>query len=646
MRIEGFSLEEVFRPGGILDQSLPDYEFRPSQLEMAGAVLDALENSGHLCVEAGTGTGKTLAYLLPALLSEKRVIISTATKNLQEQLVTRDIPFLQSHVIPNIRVTCMKGRQNYLCLRRFAERRRQGVLDVGRHDFDRKVGEWLRETETGDRADLTWLKDDDPLWFTVDARSDTCIGQKCSDFSDCFVTRMRQQAFESDLVIVNHALFFANLSLETDEIGSALPDFSVLVLDEAHEVEDVAADHLGRSLSNFVLEDLCRSIGKAFGSQQSVLRKVDRLQRSADRFFGAFPPDEGRHSLNLFRRSGAETVDLRLELGAVLEKLMDRLQEMYHAMEAVSERPDEFDALLRRMDRVLADLDEIFNLDNPDNVYWYQRSGRGLFIHLTPISVAGVLREKLFKRADTVVLTSATLTAQDSFTYLRKRLGVPECEELIVPGEFDYEAQSAIYIPSSMPEPRTPGYPERLRGEFEQLLEVTDGYAFLLFTTYQQMRWVHESLRAQDRFPLLLQGDMPKTLLLEEFRSTPRAVLCATASFWQGVDVRGDALRSVIIDKLPFKVPSEPIVAARLQRLEQQGVNPFMEYSVPDAVITLRQGLGRLIRSKKDTGILAILDSRIRRRKYGKLFLNSLPKCLVTDNIGNLENFFRGSVSR
>ena len=642
------ALESIFRPGGLLAQRLERYEFRPSQLEMASAVLRAIRDRDHLCVEAGTGTGKTLSYLIPALLARKRVIVSTATKNLQEQIYFKDIPFLTDSLFPDLKATYMKGRQNFLCLRRFEERGREMWLG---HGTDGGVGErlasWRATTETGDRAELEWLEDDDALWSTLDARSDGCTGQKCPHFGSCFVTKMRQRAAESDVIVVNHALFFANLALETDEIGRILPDFSVLILDEAHEVEDVAAEHFGKRLSNFQIDDLCRLLRRAIASDDADARGlVDRLEQASARFFARFPAVDGRHSLNFFRAIGElGAMDLRFDLGEESEKLLRVLEMLFHELELNRSAGEETEPALRRVDRCFDTLHDIFHLDRPENVYWFERSGRGVFLNLTPIRVAPRLRESLFERTDTTVLTSATLTIGGSFEYIRDRIGLEDPQELVVPGEFDYGRQTVLYVPRNSPEPRSPEHFLHLMRHLRSILELTDGHAFLLFTSLQQMQRVYAALRTSAEYPVSCQGLKPKSRLLEEFRSTPRSVLCATSSFWQGVDVRGDALRAVVIDKLPFHVPTEPLTAARIHHLRESGRDPFLSYTVPSAIITLKQGLGRLIRSRNDSGILAILDSRLWTRRYGNLFLQSLPNCPVADNIEDLENFFTRIVS-
>ncbi len=640
------TLEEIFEPGGVLTQQLPRFENRPSQLQMARAVLSAVRERYHLCIEAGTGTGKTLAYLIPVVFSRKRVIISTATKNLQEQLFQKDIPFIRKHIFPDLRATYMKGRQNYICLERLEQQGRQkSILASGSQDAHRSLMKWVRKTETGDRAELEWLSDRDPLWDSLDARSERCVGQKCGRFEECFVTRMRQKALESDVVVLNHALLFSSLALQTDEIGRVLPDFPVLILDEAHQVEDVASEYFGSRLSNRQIQDFCRDLERAFSANGDVSRLADSLARTADNFFSSFPGEEGKYSLNFFRDVTGSMTDLRFDLGQKSTRLKEGLLSVYHHLELEESRAGETGALVRRLERYLAGLEEIFDTDDPGNVYWFDRSRHGTSIHVNPINVAPVLRKTVFSKTDSTVLTSATLTTEGNFTYLRERLGVPEPEELIVPGEFDYAKQALLYVPRTLPDPRAPERFPRLLEEVSAILSATQGSAFVLCTSYQQMTQLYETLRETLQFPVMCQGGKPKSQLLEDFKGTPDAVLFATSSFWQGVDVQGDALRAVIIDKLPFQVPTEPLVAARLNQLQREKKNPFMEYSVPAAIISLRQGLGRLIRSREDTGILAILDSRLWAREYGKQFFRSLPNCPITDNIEDLRNFFGRTVS-
>jgi ATP-dependent DNA helicase DinG len=637
---KGLTLESVFEPGGLLAKRLPRYEYRPSQLTMAKAVLEAIQEGRHLCVEAGTGTGKTLAYLIPALFSRKRVIVSTATKNLQDQLFFKDIPFIRQHLLPDLAATYMKGRQNYLCLKKMHAHKGQGLLAGGAdEEWDALTG-WARETETGDYAELTWIGEDSPFLRVLDARSDNCLGQKCTYFADCFITRMRQRALESDIIVVNHALFFSNLALQNDEMGRVLPEFSVLILDEAHEAEDIACTHLGRHVSNYQVDDLCRDLQSTMGGCPDVQPGLEELSKKSEAFFAGFPASEARHGSGSSRFASGMVRGLVPELRSRQEALLKACSLLYHSLSRQSQRPLEADSLLRRLEALRENLARVFEEEKEDEVRWFERRGRGVFLHMNPIDVASILKDSLFAKTDAAVLTSATLTAGGSFDYIRERLGIGKGMELLLPGEFDYASQTILYVPKGFPEPGSPQYFLRILREIREILNITEGHAFLLFTSFHQMERVFRSLHGKIDYPVFRQGSMPKGKLLELFKETPHAVLCATASFWQGVDVQGDALRAVIIDKLPFSVPTEPVVAARVKRLERAGENAFLRYTVPEAIIALKQGLGRLIRSREDRGILAVFDSRIRTRRYGELFLESLPKCPVTDNMMALRNFF------
>ena len=641
---DSLTLEQIFKPGGILESRLPNYEHRPSQQVMAEAVLDAIANRHPLCVEAGTGTGKTLAYLIPSLFCKQRVIVSTATKNLQDQIFFKDIPFIRQHLFPDLSVTYMKGRQNYLCLKKLHDQQPRPETLEAPEPWG-ALSKWVQETETGDRSELSWMRDDDSLWRNLDARSDTCAGHKCSYFDQCYVTRMRQSALGADLIVVNHALFFANLALESDEIGHVLPNFSVLILDEAHEVEDIAAQHFGKQINNYQVEEFCRNFRKVFSDSPESKRPLDQVQASSTDFFNSFPGLRGRYSLNLYQQPDGTTVDLRAEVLDSFQRLQQSLSGLYHNIQNQTQLPAEADPLIRSLEQMRVTLEAIFDLENSENVYWFENRARGVFLHVNPIEVAPILQQKLFSRADTTIFTSATLTTHNNFEYFRERLGIPEPKEVIAANEFNYIEQTMLYIPGSFPEPRSAHYLRRALHETQEILAITRGHAFLLFTSFAQMDRVYAALREETPFPLFRQGELPKNQLLEAFKETPHAVLCATSSFWQGVDVQGDALRAVIIDKLPFPVPTEPLVAARINWLEKDGTNSFLRYSVPKAIITLKQGLGRLIRSRRDRGVLAILDSRLRTRSYGKLFLESLPKCTITDNMDTLRDFFDQNAS-
>jgi len=639
------SMAEVFGAGGLLAKRLPDYEPRASQLEMAELVELAFERHSHALIEAGTGTGKTLAYLLPAIRSGRRVVISTATKSLQEQLFQKDIPFIRRHFAPDLKVALMKGRNNFLCRVRVTQMDAQpGLKSIDDIDWFSQIKDWSKLTETGDRAELNFLPDDSGLWGQLDARREICTGTKCTEFSRCFLTTMHQRAAEADLIIVNHHLFFADLALRQDDFGSILPEYSAVIFDEAHEIEDVASEYFGRQVSSYRFDELGRDsehILKQLQTSSTEIRKaIARMRERGHNFFEHFPTREGKFPFEPADRAAfldqhRESYD---ELGSALKRLEAEIG-------ALATKPEELLGIARRSAELRRELAFLLESEERNFVYWYERRGKGVFVAATPIDVSSILREKLFEQFDTVLLTSATLAVAGRFEFVRQRLGLSSATERVLPPEFDFLEQAVLYIPPALPDVRQPAFAARAAEEITKLLEISQGRAFCLFTSYAQMRDIYERVGQKVNFPLMLQGTAPRNVLLDRFRSTPNAVLFATSSFWQGVDVRGDQLSCVIIDKLPFAVPSDPIVAARIRAMQEDGRNPFAEYQVPEAVLALKQGFGRLIRSKTDRGILSILDNRIQRMQYGKIFLESLPPYTVTQDLSEVARFMQSGRS-
>ncbi len=635
------TVEEIFGAGGLLAKRHPAYEFRPSQLAMAKIADEAFAKHQHVVIEAGTGTGKTLAYLIPAIRSGRRVVVSTATKSLQEQLFQKDLPFLQKHFAPNLKAALMKGRANFLCRQKVHQMEGQPVLKgIDEIDWFAQIRDWEKLTETGDRSELTFLPDDAELWNRIDARSDLCTGKKCPEFERCFITAMHQRAEEADLIIVNHHLFFADLAVRQDDFGSILPEYSAVVFDEAHEIEDVASDYFGRQISSYKLEELSRDAENVLRTLQieapQARRQISRLRERARSFFERFPEREGRYPFgpaerNAFLDQNREAYD---DLAAALKRIEAELS-------ALTPKPEEVVAVARRAAEIRRELTFLLESAEKSYVYWFERRGRGVFLAATPIDVSQILREKLFDHFDTIILTSATLAVEGRFEYLKQRLGVLPAQENVLPQEFDYRTQALLYLPPNLPDVRNAAFAASAADEITRLLEISHGRAFCLFTSYAQMKDVHERVSGRVNFPILLQGTAPRSALLDRFRTTPNAVLFATSSFWQGVDVPGAQLSCVIIDKLPFAVPSDPIVAARVRALTEDGRNAFAEYQVPEAVLALKQGFGRLIRSKTDRGILAILDNRIQRMQYGKIFLESLPEYSTTQDLGAVARFMQ-----
>jgi len=644
---------QFFAPGGVLSRTHPAYEFRRGQLQMAQAVEQALEEKRHLIVEAGTGTGKTLAYLLPVIRSGKRVIISTGTKNLQEQLFHKDIPFLEQTLFPNregkLNVCYMKGRNNYLCRKKLYDLTDQPILS-GFEEIEhyRAVAAWEKVTHTGDRAELASLPEASALWHKLDARSDTCLGQKCSSWERCFITEMHRRAMESDIIIVNHHLFFADLAIkqasEYAPDAGILPEVGAVVFDEAHELEDVAGSYFGVSVSNMRVDELCRDVDGSLQRNKllsvSMSGALKSLREHSQLFFSLLPNGDGRLAFENRREFLEENGDEFLGLQQALGRLGSELENL-------PSKPEEIFNFGRRAQELQVQLGFIMESEDRNTVFWIERrGGRGragaanVFLQATPIDVAPILKTCLFDKLECAVLTSATLAVGGGFEYMRRRLGLEHVREVVLQSHFDYASQAMFYVPPDLPDPRTPQFAPRAADRIRRLLEITRGRAFVLFTSYAQMNDVYNRLLGELDFPLLLQGDAPKNVLLEEFRLTPHAVLFGTSSFWQGVDVQGEQLSCVIIDRLPFAVPSDPVVAARVRAIDADGGNAFFQYHVPAAVITLKQGFGRLIRSLHDRGLLALLDNRILKKAYGRVFLESLPQYRRTTDMADVERFF------
>jgi ATP-dependent DNA helicase DinG len=628
-----------FNRGGVLSKWHPSYEFRPGQLEMAEAVESAIEDRKHLIVEAGTGTGKTLAYLVPAILSGKRIVVSTGTKNLQEQLFYKDVPFLQQHFEQEIRVCLMKGRANFACRQKIYDAEREPILTGLEEVADFQIiRNWERTTETGDRAEIKQLPEDSTAWAKIDARRELCSGQKCPQFERCFITQMHQRARESDIIIVNHHLFFADLAVKEEEFGGIIPDYAAVIFDEAHEIEEVAGAYFGAGISNYQVTDLLRDISAVARRKNLSSAELDRvlimLQDQSDGFFALFPQQDGRSGFtaheDFLRRHGDRYRDLLI----MFELLESNLK-------LIQDAPEELIPLVRRTRFLRDTLQFWMESGSRELVYWIERRGRaGVYLQATPIDVSRILEEKLFGQIDTIILTSATIAVSGSFDFAQKRLGLKGNRSAVVHSHFDYQKQALLYVPQHLPDPRSPGFQEAAADEILDLLRFSEGRAFVLFTSYTQMKQIYDRVSFRIPYETLMQGTGPRNALLEEFKNTPNCVLFATSSFWQGVDVPGDQLSCVIIDKLPFAVPSDPIVEARVALIREQGGNPFYDYQIPQAAIALKQGFGRLIRSKSDRGVLALLDHRITRQRYGQIFFDSLPDYSFTVNQSEVEKFF------
>lgn len=644
-------------PRGPLKRLLPRYECRPEQADMAAAVLRCLADRSIAIVEAGTGTGKTLAYLLPALYSGERVVISTGTKALQEQLMNKDLPVLAREF--EISAALMKGRTNYLCWKRYYEFGREPSFRFREEiPFYQRIEKWAEQTRTGDRAEIEGLPDDFSAWREITASGEQCVGQKCEYFNECFVTRMRARAQQADIVVVNHHLFFADLAIRSGAPGAIIPSYKTVIFDEAHGLAEVATEYFGAQVSTWRVMDLAQDIRRLSRAGQvpvddlrAMLKALERAEFECNSVLKAVAdearllPDAGgegsRFSLEPLRKSA-----LILEEG---EKAASSLKLLAASLAAMARHEESIGGLAERAALLGSDLSLILAQEDPDQVYWAETRGRGVMLRASPAELGPILAERLFEPELPLVFTSATLAVMSegkwSFDHFRSELGLAEpprkLEEVWLKSSYDWENQAMLYVPRGLPEPNRPAFITEAAREMMRILKISHGRAFLLFTSYRNLEAAYELMAEHLPYTVLKQGQAPKSEILRMFREDGQAVLFATHSFWEGVDVSGKALSCVIVDKLPFASPGDPLMSARLGRIRRKGGNPFIDYQLPAAVLALKQGLGRLIRTREDCGILAVLDSRIHSKNYGKTFLESLPPAPVTERLGDLELFFR-----
>ncbi len=641
-------INAILGPGGILEHAIQGYEHRQQQIRMALESFEALEAGDRLIIEAPTGTGKTLAYLVAGALSRKRVVISTGTKNLQEQLFFRDIPFVQDKIFPDLKAALLKGRGNFVCharLRRFLRQPHlQGLTDSGPLDEILKWYRRTREDGQGDRAELVNLQDDDPIWPEICSTTETCVGKSCPDRTDCFVLKMRARAYEADLMVVNHHLLMSDLAVKESGFGEVIPRYDALVVDEAHGLEDAATQHFGFHVGQFRIGRLVRDarleLNQAGAEAQKFQEVLSAVESHGRRLFGGFP------------EVGSSRVTLpavQADLAEIRDSLCGNLQALASMVSNVPKISDELRSVARRALEVSAEIEIILASEPPgDFACWAERRDRNVMLHASPVEVGELLKAKLYERVPAIVFTSATLSAGGTFDYFKSRLGLdddPPPSEVILGSPFDYACQTMLYIPRAIPEPNAHGFSEALAPVLEEILTRTRGRAFVLFTSYRNMEHVHGQMEGRVPFPLLIQGSKPKSRLLEEFRERTGSVLFATSSFWEGVDVQGEALSCVIVDRLPFAPPNEPIVSARIEKVRRLGQEPFYSFQVPMAVIALKQGLGRLIRTRSDRGILCILDLRILTKPYGKIFRQSLYESPLHRDPQDIEAFFASDQS-
>jgi ATP-dependent DNA helicase DinG len=640
---------------------------------MAKKVMEALAKEHQVMIEAGTGTGKTFAYLVPALLSGKKVVLSTGTRHLQDQIYFKDLPVLREIFPRPFSALLMKGKENYLCKHRYAGFSSSPLLYKREETlYLDQIMAWARQTEKGDKAELTGIPEDLQVWKEMSVAGNQCLGKTCSDYDDCFITRMKKEAEKAELIIVNHHLFFADLALKENSYGQILPAYDAVIFDEAHLIEEIASDYLGKSLSLYDLmewmADARRELKGLQIKDKAIWDSVESLYKRGELFFNLFrmpsadptfrsvdqsvqrldgsgDPNTGKR-FRLFSVSTCEPGDPKTgersssNPEAVIS-FLNLLERLGGAFQTLPDRNEGCFKIAERAEQLRENALLFIKQEDLSLVYWGEsaRGQEGLVLHANPLDVSERLRESLFSRPGTMVLTSATMTVDKRFDYMKKKLGVSPTEEFQFESPFDYASNALIYLPKHLPDPSSDLFLEAAGKEILEILRLTEGRAFVLCTSHKNKTYFYDYCQDKLDYLLLKQGDGPKTELLREFRKEQSSVLFATRSFWQGVDVQGEALSCVIVDKLPFASPGDPLVESRIEQLRKLNVNPFMEYQVPSAIILLKQGLGRLIRSAEDRGVLSILDPRIRSKSYGKRFLASLPPCRMTSARQDIKEF-------
>jgi len=631
------SVTEHLGPQGPLAGVLGHYAPRPQQQAMAEAVAHAIEGSGVLVCEAGTGTGKTFAYLVPSLLSGRKVIISTGTKSLQEQLFHRDMPLVRDALGTPVKVALLKGRSNYLCAHRLAIAEVPGYGQQGQMPLQlARIRDWAAGTRGGDIAEVPDIPEDAPVWRYATSTAENCLGQDCPALADCHVLKARRAAVEADLVVVNHHLFFADMALREEGFGELLPGADAVILDEAHQISEVATQFFGTSLSARQLVELSRDTLAAYyreagdvpplvESAQAVEGQV-RVLRLA---FGTQPV-----------RVPWSDVAHKPQVREALDALARALSGLEACLAPMGERGRDLESCHRRCTELRARLTLMTGEVRPNYLQWVETYTRSFTLHMTPLDIAQTFSARVAARRCAWVFTSATLAVDGRFTHFAERLGLADPSEALWESPFDFEHQALCYSPSGLPNPGAPDYTIRMLEASLPVLRASQGRAFLLFTSHRALREAAEYLTTQVDYPLFVQGDAPRSQLLQRFRETPHAVLLGTSSFWEGIDVRGEALSCVIIDKLPFASPGDPVLQARNAAIRERGGNPFVDYQLPQAVIALKQGSGRLIRDSRDRGVLVLCDPRLYTRGYGRVFLDSLPPMPRTRDLERVRRFF------
>jgi ATP-dependent DNA helicase DinG len=629
---------EILSEDGPLAQAIPGFIPRAPQQEMADAVMTALDDYAVLIAEAGTGTGKTFAYLVPAMLSGKKVIVSTGTKNLQDQLFYKDVPLVRDALEIPVRIALLKGRSNYLCHHRLELAEQEGRFHSREQVKElHEIIQWGGRTRTGDIAELDTITEGAMIWPRVTSTADNCLGQECAQLNECFLMQARKKAQEADILVVNHHLLLADMALKEDGFGELLPGANAFILDEAHQIPEIATGFFGTSLSSNQLLELAQDCIaenlKAGSTTQTLSRSAEELQKAVQDFRLAFGTET--------RRDTWKAVKEDKGIVETLSKVGVELAKLENALVSVADSSKGLENCYRRCQGLGLLFNELVGETPAGHIHWFETFKRSVTLTLTPLDVANTFTQHMEAQQSAWVFTSATLAVGDNFDHFSRRLGIQSATAKRWDSPFDFKTQAMLYAPQDMPEPNTEGYTRAVVENAIPVIEASEGGAFLLFTSHRALREAAELLADRIHYPILVQGDRPRSRLLEQFRQAGNAVLLGTGSFWEGVDVRGSALSCVVIDKLPFASPGDPVMQARIENLRENGGNPFMSFQIPEAVITLKQGVGRLIRDVTDYGVLMLCDPRLLNKPYGKVFLNSLPPMSRTRELEMVQRFYR-----
>ncbi|MCG9786070.1 ATP-dependent DNA helicase [Vibrio mediterranei] len=632
------TIKKAFASDGALGRVIPGFQPRQPQLDMADAVEQAIHNEDQLVVEAGTGTGKTFAYLVPALLSGKKTIISTGSKNLQEQLFHRDLPLMVEALGFHGQVSLLKGRSNYLCLDRLSRQMVESHTTETQTDLLSqlvKVRSWSSETKSGDLGECDAIAEDSPIIPTITSTNDNCLGKECPSYQDCFVLKARKRALDSDVVVVNHHLFMADLAIKETGFGELIPEAEVFIFDEAHQIPDIASQYFGQSISSRQIQDLAKDIEIGYRTEARDMRQLqkagDRLSQSA-MDMRIVLGDTG------FRGNWRDAV-ASPSIKRELDRLLDAINLVIDVLKLALGRSQLLDTAFERANLIKGRIERVCDVTITGYSYWYDTSPRHFSLHITPLTVADKFHEQVEIKGGAWIFTSATLAVSDDFGHFTSRLGLIPKQQFSLPSPFDYPTQARLCVPRYLPEPNSQGLAQKLVNMLSPVIEENQGRCFFLCTSHSMMRELGEKFRESLSLPILLQGETSKQKTLAEFMELGNALLVATGAFWEGIDVRGDTLSCVIIDKLPFTAPDDPLLKARIEDCKLQGGDPFQQVQLPDAVITLKQGVGRLIRDQKDRGALIICDNRLVTRDYGATFLASLPPIPRTRDLGTIRQF-------